>query len=260
MEKSLNSTRNFKLPPIQGAVPAANIIRQPSLPKPYDSWPHVDKQRSTASSPRHRSTLKTRKVIQVASDHFPARYRSPQNHSLTNSTVERRLLNRAIENEKKNKLNLDFAPLVHQFPRTYNVLPPIHKDLKPIGSETDTAISHNDFSKPDIEYESPAENSRRDDKQKLSEALKPEDKSASRGFDLKNNPSNSRKRQRVESERLDKETGERKPSATTILFLKGKRRGRRLGVCLENEPTLINVAEQLKEIFLRKNMEEMYLI
>lgn len=155
---------------------------------------------------------------------------------------------------------MDFAPLVHQFPRTYNVLPPIHKDLKPIGSETDTAISHNDFSKPDIEYESPAENSRSDDKQKLSEALKPEDKSASRGFDLKNNPSNSRKRQRVESERLDKETGERKPSATTILFLKGKRRGRRLGVCLENEPTLINVAEQLKEIFLRKNMEEMYLI
>lgn len=31
-------------------------------------------------------------------------------------------------------------------------------------------------------------------------------------------------------------------------------------MCLENEADLINVAEQLKEIFLRKNMEEMYLI
>ena len=56
------------------------------------------------------------------------------------------------------------------------------------------------------------------------------------------------------------EDAPRKPSATYLLHTKCKRFGRRGGVCLENETTLTNVTDQLKEIFLRRNMEEMYLI
>jgi hypothetical protein len=57
-----------------------------------------------------------------------------------------------------------------------------------------------------------------------------------------------------------KESVSRKQSATFLLYLKSKRNYRRGGVCPENESSLINVTEQLKEIFLRRNMEEMYLI
>lgn len=105
---------------------------------------------------------------------------------------------------------------------------------------------------------------RNDDKQRWEVAQKPPDNRKTGNSNTENSRStvekNASAKKKLRSESQDNETGERKSSATTLLFLKGKRKGRRVGVCLENEPALINVTEQLKEIFLRRNMEEMYLI
>lgn len=270
MEKSLNSSRNFKLPPIQGAVPAANILRQPTARKTPQPWPH-DRERLSAALPKHRSTVKPRPVIHVPTDPFPGRYRSPHvNRNLSNTTGQRRAFHGTIENEKgKESVTLEFAPLAHQFPQSYSVLPPIQKIQKPLIKETETVAQDKDSRCEDeknlTESKSAVDYGKPNDKQKLNDARKLEDKSGNDSNTNSNSDSGagsnaSKKKRRPDPENQDKETGERQPSATTLLFLKGKRKGRRVGVCLENEPALINVTEQLKEIFLRRNMEEMYLI
>lgn len=267
MEKSLNSTRNFKLPPIQGALPATNSLQQPSIPKPFSSWPKSDNQPLAGSLPRHRSTVKTREVIGVTSDSFANRSRDPQiKNNFANSTVKRQILRKANESEKNSKLTLDFTPLVHQFPRTYDVLPPIHRGPQSIVGKPGFAEAHNDFNnkgRKDSVNKSIDFDKNQNDRQKLDDtAQKHDQKTVDNAADsgLKINHSNCKERQHCEDEQINKEIWERKRSATIILFSKGKRWGRRFAVCLENEADLINVAEQLKEIFLRKNMEEMYLI
>lgn len=267
MEKSLNSSRNFKLPPIQGAAPAANILRQPTARK-TQTWP-INKERAAAAVPMYRSAVKPRPVIRVPTDPFPGRYRNPHvNRSLSNRTVQQRVVNRTIESEKSRELTLEFAPaLAHQFPQTYTVLPPIQKIPKLLVKETGVVAPDKDLRYEEKKTLNGSAKSadcdvKSKDKQETVGRQKLEDKSAE-----KNNNSEriagrnaSLKKRQTNAENQDKETGERKLSATEKLFLKGKRKGRRVGVCLENEPALINITEQLKEIFLRRNMEEMYLI
>ena len=274
MEKSLNSSRNFKLPPIQGAVPAANILRQP--PTTRQTWRQSQEQRlSSAALPNHRSPVKPpRTVIHVPKDPFPGRYRSPhvsRNLSTVAATQPRRDFRATILNEKNTESKLEFAPLGHHFPQSYAVLPPIQKIKEPLASETqgksvqDRASRGEKGNNLTDSNKSAVDNSlRNDDKQRREVARKLPDNRRSGNSNTDNSRStvekNASTKKKLRSESQDNETGERKPSATTLLFLKGKRKGRRVGVCLENEPALINVTEQLKEIFLRRNMEEMYLI
>lgn len=267
MEKSLNSTRNFKLPPIQGALPTTNSLQQPSIPKPFGSWPRSDNQPLPGSLPRNRPTVKNREVNGGTSDSFTSRYRNPQIKSnFANSAVQRQILCKTNESVKNSKLTVDFTPLVHQFPRTYDILPPIHRGPQSIVGKPGFAEAHNAFhnkGKKDSVNKLIDIDEHQNDKQKLDDAVqkhdqKTVDKAADSG--LKINNSNCKKRQLCEDEQINKEIWERKRSTTIVLFSKGKRWGRRFAVCLENEADLINVAEQLKEIFLRKNMEEMYLI
>ena len=266
MEKSLNSSRNFKLPPIQGAVPAANILRQPTA-RNTQTWP-INKERSAAAVPMYRSAVKPRPVIHVPTDPFPGRYRTPHvNRSLSNKTVQQRVVNRTIESEKSRELTLEFAPAIaHQFPQTYTVLPPIQKIPKPLAKETGVVAPDKDLRYEENKTLNGSKSAGCDvkpqDKQETVGRQKLEDKSAKKNNNserIAGQNASLRKRQ-PNAENQDKETGERKLSATEKLFLKGKRKGRRVGVCLENEPALINITEQLKEIFLRRNMEEMYLI
>lgn len=273
MEKSLNSSRNFKLPPIQGAVPAANILRQP--PTARQTWrPSQDQGLSSASLPNHRSPVKPpRTVIHVPKDPFPGRYRSPHvtRNLSTAATQPRRDYKATILNEKNIESKLEFAPLGHHFPQSYAVLPPIQKIKDPLASETQGKSVQDRASRGDNgnnnltdSNKSAVDNSLRNDKQRREDMRKPPDNRKSGNSNADNSRSvvekNASTKKKMRSESQDNETGERKPSATTQLFLKGKRKGRRVGVCLENEPALVNVTEQLKEIFLRRNMEEMYLI
>lgn len=274
MEKSLNSSRNFKLPPIQGAVPAANILRQPPPTRHTQSWrpPHDQRLSSAATLPNHhRSPVKPRAVIHVPQDPFPGRYRSPQRNLSTAASASRRDY-ASILNEKNTESKLEFAPLRHQFPQSYTVLPPIQKIKEPPRSETQTKSAQDRAHRSEKGHDnltdgnkSAVDNSLRNDKQKREDVRKVADNNNNHknpktdtSRSVAEEKGSTKKKNRSESQ--DKETGERKPSATTLLFLKGKRKGRRVGVCLENEPALINVTEQLKEIFLRRNMEEMYLI
>lgn len=279
MEKSLNSSRNFKLPPIQGAVPAANILRQPPTTRHAQSCrrpPHDQGPVSSAATlpNHHRSPVKPRTVIHVPQDPFPGRYRSPHRNLSTAASVPRRDY-ASILNEKNTESKLEFAPLRHQFPQSYAVLPPIQKIKEPPRSETQTKSAqerahrsekgHDNLTESTDGNKSTVNNGLRNDRQKREDVRKVADNNNNQ-----KNPKTDTSRsvaeekgstkKKIRSESQDKETGERKPSATTLLFLKGKRKGRRVGVCLENEPALINVTEQLKEIFLRRNMEEMYLI
>ena len=138
MEKSLNSSRNFKLPPIQGAVPAANILRQPLTTR--QTWRQSQEQRlSSAALPNHRSPVKSpRTVIHVPKDPFPGRYRSPHvsRNSSAGATQPRRDDKATILNEKNTDSKLEFAPLGHHFPQSYAVLPPIQKIKEPLTNET----------------------------------------------------------------------------------------------------------------------------
>lgn len=271
MEKSLNSSRNFKLPPIQGAVPAANILRQP--PRRSQTWRQSQEQGfSSTALPNHSQ----RTVIHVPKDPFPGRYRSPHvsRNLSTAATQPRRDFKATILNEKNTESKLEFAPLGHHFPQSYAVLPPIQRIKESLVSETqarsvqDTASRgekrNNNFT--DSNKSAVDNGLRNDDKQRREVARKPPDnrKSGNSNTDHDSHSAavekNASTKKKTRTEGQDNETGERKPSATTLLFLKGKRKGRREGVCLENEPALINVTEQLKEIFLRRNMEEMYLI
>lgn len=267
MEKSLNSSRNFKLPPIQGAVPAANILRQPRRP----TWQHDQGRANAVALPNHRSSFKPRAVIHIPKDPFPGRYRSPHvSRNISTVSTQRHASKAAIENEKNTESQLDFAPLRHQFPQSYSVLPPIQKPrLKPLATETRVAAPQDrtsrgekensdltDSNKPIVDNSLHSDNHKREDLRKVADNKRSGETNNSHNEAGKN--ASTKKKQR--SDNQDNETGERKPSATMLLFLKGKRKGRRVGVCLENEPALINVTEQLKEIFLRRNMEEMYLI
>ena len=273
MEKSLNSSRNFKLPPIQGAVPAANILRQP--PTRRQTWRQSQEQGlSSAALPNHRSPVKPpRTVIHVPKDPFPGRYRSPhvsRNLSIA-ATQPQRDYKATILNEKNTESKLEVGVLGHHFPQSYAVLPPIQKIKEPRASETQAKLVQDRASRGErgdnnlTDNKSAVDNSLRNDgKQRREVAQKPPDNRKSGNSDKDNSHStvekNASTKKKTRSEGQDNETGERKPSATTLLFSKGKRQGRRVGVCLENEPALINVTEQLKEIFLRRNMEEMYLI
>ena len=275
MEKSLNSSRNFKLPPIQGAVPAANILRQPPTATARQTWRQSQEQRlSSAALPNHRTSVKSpRTVIHVPKDPFPGRYRSPHvSRNLSAAATQPRRDKARILNEKNTESKLEFVPLGHHFPQSYAVLPPIQKLKEPLTSETQGKSVQDRASRGEVgdnnltdSNKSAADNSlRNDDKQRREVERKPPDNRRSGNSNTENSRStvekNASTKKKLRSESQDNETGERKSSATTLLFLKGKRKGRRVGVCLENEPALINVTEQLKEIFLRRNMEEMYLI
>lgn len=274
MEKSLNSSRNFKLPPIQGAAPAANILRQP--PTARQTWPRPphDQGLSSATLPNHRSPVKPRTVIHVPTDPFPGRYRSPHVNrgNLSTTASQPRRDYATILNEKNTESKLEFAPLRHQFPQSYSVLPPIQKIKEPLSGETHAKSAQDrdyrgekgnnnltDGKKSAVDNSLQKQKRAREDVRKLANNnAKSGNSNTDTSRSVREKNDSTRKKTRSESQ--DKETGERKPSATTLLFLKGKRKGRRVGVCLENEPALTNVTEQLKEIFLRRNMEEMYLI
>lgn len=266
MEKSLNSSRNFKLPPIQGAVPAASILRQPPRP----TWQQDQARANAVALPNHGASVKPRAVIHIPKDPFPGRYRSPHiSHKISSVSTQRLASNAAID-EKYGDSKLDFAPRRHQLPQSYSVLPPIQKLKEPVdrGRQVTAAQDRtsrgekennnlNVTNKPIGDNSSQSDNQKNDDPRKVGNSNgKNGDKNCSRVEVGKD--SSSRKKQKTDNQ--DNETGERKQSPTTLLFLKGKRKGRRVGVCVENEPALINITEQLKEIFLRRNMEEMYLI
>lgn len=266
MEKSLNSSRNFKLPPIQGAVPAASILRQPPRP----TWQQDQARANAVALPNHGASVKPRAVIHIPKDPFPGRYRSPHiSHNISSVSTQRLASNAAID-EKYGDSKLDFAPRRHQLPQSYSVLPPIQKLKEPVdrGRQVTAAQDRtsrgekennnlNVTNKPIGDNSSQSDNQKSNDPRKVGNSNgKNGDKNCSRVEAGKD--SSSRKKQKTDNQ--DNETGERKQSPTTLLFLKGKRKGRRVGVCVENEPALINITEQLKEIFLRRNMEEMYLI
>lgn len=266
MEKSLNSSRNFKLPPIQSAVPAANILRQPAR----TTWQHDQARATAVALPNQGSSIQPRTVIHIPKDPFPGRYRSPHvSHNISSASTQRHASTAAIE-ENYTDSKLDFAPRRHQFPQSYSVLPPIQKPKKPLdrgrqvtGTQDRTSRDEKENNNLTVTKKPIEDNSSQSDNQKRHELRKVGNTNGKIGD--KNHyrveagkESSSRTKQKTDNQ--DNETGERKQSPTTLLFLKGKRKGRRVGVCVENEPALINVTEQLKEIFLRRNMEEMYLI
>lgn len=250
---SLNSTRNFKLPPIQSAAMADPNFKETSwitrYPSPVKSN-RIAKPKETFIQ-RPKTNVNSRLVT------APKR---------TCDEVESRGASTATTNTR---MDFDFG---HNLPRPYAVLPPIKsenriqqqliyhgksarrgKDSERSSfrkSQTTEVRSNRDSHRETTTQHSenyPHTNFKRSEKQSrkfLSENSN--DSIYQDGFAEENEESNNFK--------------ERKRSATYSLFMKGTRKGRRCGVCLQNEQTLINVCELLKEIFLRRNMEEMYLI
>ena len=262
MERSLNSSRNFKLPPIQGAAPAANILRQvPSKPSRHDTGSF----RSVAIS-NQRGTVKTRSDVHTPSDPFPGYYRSPHSCHLSTTTVYGRGLNSVSENARNTKLTLELSAIGHQFPQSYAVLPPIQKVQQPFAGQSENRTKAT--ASRDIEERRSADstestvvlNSATNHKHRLKDTRKYHHHEQAGNVKELNHLETEKRAPKSDKNCSEEQAEERKPSATLLLFLKGSRKGRRVGICVENEPSLINVTERLKEIFLRRNMEEMYLI
>ena len=237
---SLNSTRNFKLPPIQGAVTTTSSLKETTwIPRP-------------ARPSQVKST-------RIARDTFiPPPKRTIQ-------TQIRTAPKNTYSEVTSSRLDLDLG---HNLPRPYAVLPPIrsesaahHTNLHIHGksarlgrdlgkrsslkSQVKAHPSHNNLG--EMESQQSGNGSHINNKQCGSFNTRDANASIYTGEITKRNEENNNLK-------------ERKLSATFVLFMKGTRKGRRCGVCLENERTLTNVCELLKEIFLRRNMEEMYLI
>lgn len=251
---SLNSRRNFKLPPIQGALPATlygdrswNSNNKPPLSPHGSLQPHVRIKRESIPSrdfhSLHRATLQTR------TDPFPKKTTFPSSRQHT--TVE---------------INLG-----HEFPKSYSVLPPISKDTPSKDNGNSCLLSATKINPVKKEPRTTTDKKYSTASKLLSERRRErllEKQKAQNGVDQGQCGATTESHQiikEIEPRKTSKteevkEIVNRKPSATYLLYLKSKRNYRRGGVCPENESSLINVTEQLKEIFLRRNMEEMYLI
>lgn len=251
---SLNSRRNFKLPPIQGALPATlygdrswNNKNKASL-STHGSLHQQHVRRIKRESIPNRDFHSLHRVpLQTRTDPFPKRTKVPSSRQHT--TVE---------------INLG-----HEFPKSYSVLPPISKE-RPTESNDHTCLLSGTKINP-VKRETRTDKKQSTASELLSERRRErllEKQKAQNGVD-RDQCDGTTDIQTTDKEIQPQKTPKteeptemvnRKPSATYLLYLKGKRKDRRGGVCQENESSLINVTEQLKEIFLRRNMEEMYLI
>lgn len=272
---SLNSKRNLKLPPIQGAVPATLYGER--------NW-----NTTTRTVQHHRRRSRPRNDLGLASNF---------------QSLNRVDLNSRVEFPREKAAAVFTSPprqhvqinLGHEFPKSYTVLPPInhHKKTNTITRPRKPPVKQihhnnvelsieqkkspvNDEPKPQatscaeaVDKLSEKRRERLQEKLKTSannntnkESIKELDDTSTGDNCNNNNNSNNYNNDcdnsRTEEEQVD--ITKRKKSPTFFVHVKCKRFGRRNAVCTENEPTLVNVTDQLKEIFLRRNMEEMYLI
>lgn len=232
---SLNSTRNFKLPPIQAAAVANSSFRDAS-------W---------ISQTGHSSTIKSNGIAQET---FSPRVTNTKVHSQI-VTAPKRIYNEVSNPGQVARLDLDLG---HNLPRPYAVLPPIRSENEMEQRHRNPRILHGKVAR----FERGRQLKRRTEHDSHLEIK------TQQSGNFRINYKQSEKRSHkfklgegfLEENEESNDLKERKRSANYVLFMKGTRIGRRCGVCIENEQTLINVCELLKEIFLRRNMEEMYLI
>ncbi|XP_031553402.1 uncharacterized protein LOC116290499 [Actinia tenebrosa] len=254
---SLNSRRNFKLPPIQGALPttlygdrAWKSNNKPSLSTHGSIQPHV----------RIKESIPSRDF-----------------HSLHHATLRKRVdpfakKTTTLASSRQHTATVEFN-LGHEFPKSYSVLPPISKDTRTKDNENSCLLSATKINPVKRESRTTDKKYHSTASELLSERRRVrllEKQQAQNGIEQDQCGAKTESRSRTHKETEPyaktskteeaKETVNRKPSATYLLYIKSNRKDRRGGVCPENESGLINVTEQLKEIFLRRNMEEMYLI
>jgi len=266
---SLNSKRNLKLPPIQGAVPAAVYGER--------NW-----NSTTNTIPNHRQRARPRNDL-VHAGNFQS-----LNRVDLNSRVEFPRQKAAVFTSPSRQHHVHIN-LGHEFPKSYTVLPPINHHKKatvprhrkpPVKqidhSNVELSIQQNkspvnEENKPQTKScaetvdqlsarrrERLQEKTSRENNNKSTEDIKKIDDTSTDKKNSNNNNNKGDDNNRTEEEQEDIST--RKKSATLLGYVQCTRYGRRNAVCIENEPTLNNVTDQLKEIFLRRNMEEMYLI
>lgn len=266
---SLNSKRNLKLPPIQGAVPAAVYGER--------SW-NTNNKKSISQQHHQRPRIKNDLV-------HANNFRSLNRVDL-NSSVDFPRQKAAVFTSPRQHVPVQIN-LGHEFPKSYTVLPPIN-NLNNSAVARPRRSSRKNIGHVDLSIEG--------GKRPVKKETKPQPKSCARTADelserrrerlqeklkaaeSKENISNAENIKTVDDTKNittstndnhdgnnngkeeEKDAVPRKRSPTFLEHMKCKRFGRRHAVCLDNEPTLVNVTDQLKEIFLRRNMEEMYLI
>lgn len=235
MDRSVrNSARNFKLPPIQGAVPAPGTFREPP------TWRREAMQPAPKRTRNQRTPQASRNTFVVPNNtkrkdpgNIPLRAAYPNLKTKARSFIDTELPD--WSKRTKTAYSQDII-------QSYAVLPPIEAQIakaeRPAASPQKTKSSHVRDSTSNLD--------------KSSEKQERHKKDTKEG--------SGKPRKRKEKRPPYEAVSERKTSATLLMFYEGKRKERRVAVCLENEPTLINIADKLKEIFLRRNMEEMYLI
>lgn len=267
---SFNSKRNLKLPPIQGAVPA-DIYED-------KRWNSNNNNKSISHHHQHHTRIK--KDLLGATN-----FRSLHQVDL-NASVDFPRHKAVIKSPRQHvpvQINLG-----HEFPKTYTVLPPINnkkttvsQPRRPVSIKRNEKPSEitiqkeespvNDVqSEPNLPIQSSAARTAAELSARRRERLKERLKAAE---ESKENISNAEQIKKVDETTINttsdnceqpkterEESVPRKRSPMFLGYLKCKRYARRNGVCPDNEPTLMNVTDQLKEIFLRRNMEEMYLI
>lgn len=234
---SLNSTRNFKLPPIQGAMATtSNFNNTAWIPRPARP-----------------SQIKPTRIGRETFIPPPKPHIQTQIRAAPKSTY-------GEVSNTSSRLGLDLG---HNLPRPYAVLPPIRSE-----NEMQYTNLHNQGKSARVGSGVGKRNSSKSEAKPQSNhntqqsGYSPHTNGKQSTQDFKNGDDNV-SIYKGEFAKGNEETNNlkaRKLSATFLLFMKGTRKGRRCGVCLENERTLINVCELLKDIFLRRNMEEMYLI
>ena len=233
-----NSEKSFTLPPIHGALPPTGIVHKS---------PNVVR-RKMAGRPRLSQNARSRasaapcQQARAGSNLEPAETRRLDRHSKARAAgydgpARTPWSGRDFESVAF-QTGLDRTAMADAL-RPYSVLPPIKTEITITRQEPSAAESK----APRTPLESVTLKGKRD-----SEKLTMGEKS--RRESLRNVRPGS-------TLTLPKP---RETSPTIIAFRKARRKTRRCAVCLENEPSLTDIAVRLKEIFLRRNMEEMYLI
>ncbi|XP_032220357.1 uncharacterized protein LOC116603366 [Nematostella vectensis] len=246
---SLNSKRNLKLPPIQGALPANTFG--------HATWTAHKPPSLTTQPARPVRTRIPRETISLNTQNIVCTARQPV-QSRVNTATHRSSL--AAYYDPNHVVKSVDVTLGHQFPKSYDVLPPIRNKPSNAERRSGERTSQNGVSPSEREGrhsgKSPGVAS-----ELLSERRRERQNRQKQKQSISSSEGSSEKTTAVsENGKDEKPEGKVKNSPTFLLFLKCTRFGRRGGVCVDNEGTLENVTEQLKEIFLRRNMEEMYLI